>query len=159
MVKCKLQSKNHLKQNLFPLLMKEIYIFEIQDNDHYEYNRNLMLYQNKDYLLTPLIKEFENGQSKFPSFENIIQFLKENKINNLTSYFPNDLDTVCSQPYEIEDFTDYELENGACFHRFYHFEFSPSKNQIKTLKENNINIKYLNSKEISELEQSLKYHQ
>jgi hypothetical protein len=139
--------------------MKDIYIFEIQDNDHKEPDKNLMLYQNKNSLLIPLVKNFENGWSEFPSFENIIKFLKENKINNLTSYFPNDLDTICSHPYEIGDFTDYELENGACFHRFYHFEFSPSKNQINILKENNINIKYLNSKEISKLEQSLKYHQ
>lgn len=139
--------------------MKDIYIFGIQDNDHKEYDITLMLYQNKDSLLTPLIKKFENGWPKFPSFENIIQFLNKEKINKLITYCPNNLDTICSHPYEIGDFTDYELENGACFHRFYHFEFSPSKNQITVLKENKININYLNSKEISELEQSLKYHQ
>jgi len=114
--------------------MNDIYIFEIQDNNHLEYDKLLMLYQNKESLLKPLVEKFEGGLSEFPSFENIIKFLREHKISNLTSYPPNDLNTICSHPYEIGDLTEDELENGARFHRFYHFEFSPSENQISVLK-------------------------
>jgi hypothetical protein len=139
--------------------MNDIYIFEIKDNDYRERDETLMLYQNKDSLLTPMVEDFENGWPVFPSFETIIDFLNKNNVNKLISYTPEDLDTICSHPYEIGDFTDYELEYGACFHRFYHFEFSPSDEQKIVLLENKINIKYLNKKEISELEGALKYHQ
>jgi hypothetical protein len=139
--------------------MNDIYIFEIEDNDYGVRDNNLMLYQNKDSLLTPMVEDFENGWPVFPSFETIIDFLNKSNVNKLISYAPEDLDTICSHPYEIGDFTDYEIEYGACFHRFYHFEFSPSDAQKIVLLENKISIKYLNKKEISELEGAVKYHQ
>ncbi len=138
--------------------MNEIYLFEIIDNDYKENENNLMLYKIKNFFLTPLIDDFEKGHPKFPCFENIMHYLNEQKINTITTYFPTDLDTVCSHPYEIGDFTNEEIEFGACLHRFYHLEFSPLKEQIKILGENKINIIYLKDKEISDLEKSLKFH-
>ena len=138
--------------------MDKIYIFDITDNDFRECTNNLMLYSIKDSFLTPLINDFEKGGAEFFDFKKIISYLNKHKINTITTYSPIDSDTLCSHPYEIGDFTDEEILRGADFDRFAHLEFSPLKEQIKLLDENNIHINYLNNKDAYDLESTLKLH-
>jgi hypothetical protein len=139
-------------------MLNQIYIFEIRDADRKSEGFSLMLYKIKDSYLTPLISDFERGSASFPSFENIIEYLTQKKVNSLTTYLPHNLDTVCSQPYEIGDFTDYEIENGFDSHRFLHFEFSPTDKEKTILSQNNITINYLGENKIVELEKMLKQY-
>ncbi len=138
--------------------MDELYIFEIRDNDRDYSDINLIVYGIKNSFMTPLNDKFKIGFSAFPSFENIMDHLTNKKINTLNTYSPNNLELVCSQPYELGDFTDEEISSGACFYRFDHLEFFPSKKEKQILKENKINIKHLNNREVTELEKTLKYH-
>ena len=139
-------------------MLDDIYIFEIYDGESSDDKQNLMLYKSKDLLFTPMVKEFYRGWPTFPSFDSIVEFLNKHKIRKIATYYPDDLDTICAQEYEIGDFTDEELEHSSPGHRYYHLEFNPSDKQKEIFEKNDISIKYLSDKEKREFESMLKYH-
>lgn len=139
-------------------MSKEVYGFEITDNDHVSSN-GYMLYTNKKGLLTPAIEEFQKGLSTFFNFDNMINVLKNNKISQLITYFPQNLDTICKHPYEITNDDDFEAcKDDGNWNKYNHSEIYLNKEKVLIFKKNNIKLKKLSNKEISELERTLKFH-
>lgn len=132
---------------------KRIYGFKILDNDYNEF-KGFMVYTIKDNLLTPAIKDFENAWEELFSFNSMIKCLNYNNVKELFTYTPNDDETICSAPYETEE-NEEEYDND---YRFHHFEISPTKEQKRELKENNIKLTSLNDEEINSLEKRLRHH-
>ena len=134
--------------------MKQVYIFEVIDNDFGE--RGYMLYTNKNNKMTPVIEPFD-WKGDFLKLDEIISVLQEYKITELITYHPQS-DKVCSRPYEISNEDDFQAcaEDGN-WNLLNHMDIYLGQKDEDKFKENNISIKRLNDEEISELEDKLTF--
>ena len=129
------------------------YCFELYDNYHRE-NKGFMLYKRINNRMVPFEEDFENGRaSKIRNDGDLEDTLVKNKIKNLVTYDPFDVDTVYSQQYEIESEED---ENIGINHEHQHL--SLQKNYIKYLiKKHGIKITIFNQSQVHEFEKELEF--
>ncbi|MDA3836756.1 MAG: hypothetical protein PF542_03985 [Nanoarchaeota archaeon] len=144
-------------------MAKEVYGFKIRDNDYQHDPKDklkYMLYINIKNLLIPIKKEFQQGWSNaLFEFNDMLEILKYNKIQEFITYDPTE-DTICKHPYELNTKDEIqECESDGEWNRFPHEMIIPSDEEVKILKDYNINLKQLSNLETSKLEKTLKYHE
>lgn len=138
-------------------MRKEIYGFQIIDNDHKRPDNEYMIYTIKKKIMTPASNDFRKGFGGTFSFEETIEILKHNKIKKLFTYHPNS-EIVCAHPYEISDDEDFEMcKQDGKWDRFEHLGISLSGINCKILEKEGIKLIELNNKEISKLEKKLDF--
>lgn len=129
------------------------YAFSLHDTFRSE-NKGYMVYRRVDDRMVPVQESFEGGaHSDFLDAEDLLEFLKENKIEKVITYNPWDLDTVYHQQYELEP---EEEENDSGF-SYEHSHMELCYGAPKLLEDNGIKIIKFNDEEVREFEKDLSF--
>jgi hypothetical protein len=136
--------------------MKEFFAFMVHDNDEITPVDGCMFYTREENKLVPVSEDFERGFSSM-SYEQGIEFLKDNKIKTVTT-LNVDSGRVASAPYDVTDDDDFEEceEDGEWYKHRHEGAFKGSELE-QLLQKSGVKVKVLNQEEERTFTENLEY--